>query len=306
MINRCRRAPFLVSYQEFSIFVCRSSHWAPSEADLDAGSRFTARDVTTPKALFVADPFLAKGGDGWHLFFELMPRDTLRGVIGVAHSTDLRTWTFGGTVLEEPFHLSFPFVFQWNGDWFMMPECAEQGEVRLYRASSFPNDWVFERTLLRGRFADSVMWEKQGLWFLLSSPRMETVRLFNAPSPLGPWTEHPCSPIVENDLAASRPAGPVIVAGETTVRLAQDCQKTYGRAVFAFSIDELSATAFRERPWGTGPVLGPGRDRSRSHGMHHLHVVQTEDDSWVAACDGWRTRRTLGFPGGLAGKREIG
>ena len=293
MINRCRRAPFLASYQDLSIYLCDCADWAPSRQELVAAARFSARDVDDPPALFVADPFLALAGDRTYLFFELMPRNTLRGVIGVAHSRDRRHWTYGGVVLREPFHLSFPNVFRRGDDWFMVPECAEQGEVRLYRAVSFPTEWTFERTLLEGRFADSVLWEHDGTWFMASSPRMETLRLFVAPDPLGPWTEHPRSPIVEGDLSAARPAGPPIPCDGVTVRLAQDCRGTYGRAVGAFRIESISAEAYSERPCGQGPVLGPGAALApQAQGMHHLHAQRAGAGRWIVACDAWRMRRT--------------
>jgi hypothetical protein len=293
VINRCRRAPFLASYQEFSIFVCDCADWLPSQAELNTAARFTARDVATPAALFVADPFLARDADETLLFFELMPSGSLRGAIGLARSRDAGIWTYEGIVLDEPFHLSFPHVFQWQTHWFMVPECAEHGEVRLYRATSFPDKWEFERTLLKGRFADSVLWEQSGTWYMLTSPRMETLKLFLAETPLGPWMEHPSSPVVENDLSAARPGGPVVAAGRSTFRLAQDCRGAYGRALSAYVVEEIGPSFYQEKPYRQGPVLGVGGSAAPgTRGMHHLHALQAQTGRWTVACDGWRMRRT--------------
>lgn len=39
------------------------------------------------------------------------------GDIGVAESSDGgATWSYLGIALDEPWHLSYPFVFQWKGE----------------------------------------------------------------------------------------------------------------------------------------------------------------------------------------------
>jgi hypothetical protein len=290
-----------VSYQEFSIAVCRSASWAPTDKELAQAARFTAKDVGSPKALFVADPFLVGEPGNWHIFFELMPRGSRKGVIGVAHSEDASKWTYDRVVLEEQFHLSFPFVFRWDDQWLMIPESSEKGEVRLYRADSFPSGWRFERTLLTGRYSDSVVWESDGEWYMLTSPRMETACLFHAPEPIGPWTEHPSSPVVDGDLRSARPAGPMIASDRGWIRLAQDCEGTYGRAVSAFRVTCLSAENYVEERVSEEPVLGPGAESWRRRGMHQLHSIEVQSGGWICVCDGWRIRRRIAGLGILTG-----
>ena len=51
------------------------------------------------------------------------------------------TWTHLGIVLDEPWHLSYPFLFRWEGQMYMMPEASKQvlictvGICMLVRAS---------------------------------------------------------------------------------------------------------------------------------------------------------------------------
>src|SRR4051812_2943271 len=68
----------------------------------------TGDAVTDGPADFVADPFLVRDGGRWLLFFEVMLRGIWRGVIGLAESADGFDWEYRGTVLREPFHLSYP------------------------------------------------------------------------------------------------------------------------------------------------------------------------------------------------------
>src|SRR5512146_2116952 len=84
----------------------------------------TRHDVTDVFASFVADPFMLRVDGTWHMFFEVL---TLRdgswiGVISHATSRDGRRWEYDRTVLSEPFHLSYPYVFESGSDFYMIPE----------------------------------------------------------------------------------------------------------------------------------------------------------------------------------------
>jgi hypothetical protein len=48
----------------------------------------------------------------WYLFYEVCNVKTKRGEIGFSTSKDLLKWNYGGIVLQERFHLSYPYVFR--------------------------------------------------------------------------------------------------------------------------------------------------------------------------------------------------
>ena len=60
------------------------------------------------------------------------------GDIGLAVSDDGINWSYKQIVLDEPFHMSYPYVFKWQEDFYMIPESQEANSVRLYRALDFP------------------------------------------------------------------------------------------------------------------------------------------------------------------------
>ena len=66
----------------------------------------------------VADPFLWQHTDGQlYLFYETKTSGTMRGEIGVAASADAgASWTHQAVVLQEQWHLSYPFVFTFGGE----------------------------------------------------------------------------------------------------------------------------------------------------------------------------------------------
>ena len=253
----------------------------------------TRDDVTDVPASFVADPFLVHADDRWHLFFEVLNRRNGRGEIGLATSSDLSAWRYERIVLAEPFHLSYPQVFEWQGTHYMVPEAHQTRTIRLYRADPFPTRWTLVGTLMSGRaFSDATLFRHGDRWWLFtetSEPRRhDTLRLYHAEDLSGAWQEHPASPIVEGDPCTARPAGPVVTTDGGLVRFAQVCTPRYGVSVNAFEITTLTTTAYAERPVSTNPVLRGSGLAGAWNGsrMHHVDAHRTGSGRWVAAVDG--------------------
>ncbi len=103
--------------------------------------RFHAQDVTDVNAKFVADPFLVRDGKNWDLFFEVYNNDTQQGDLAVATSKNLWTWNYQKVIIDEPFHLSYPYVFRAGDEYYLIPESFEANSIRLYKADEFPTKW---------------------------------------------------------------------------------------------------------------------------------------------------------------------
>ena len=250
------------------------------------GVVLSGRDVTDIDAASVADPFLIHRDGRWFLFFEVIPRGNHRGgVIAVAESEDAVHWRYGGVVLREPFHLSYPHVFDWEGAMYMTPE--NSSAIRLYRAAGFPGAWIHAADLLSIEGADPTPFRYDGRWWLFTYIGPDTLRLFFSEELLGPYREHPSSPIVVDD-ARARPAGRVIVHDGSPIRFAQVGRPTYGTAVRAFRITELTASSYREEEAVAVPLLTASGIGWNANGMHHVDAHLLPDGTWIAAVDGKR------------------
>ena len=253
----------------------------------------TAADVTDAPATSVADPFLLHRDGRWNMLFEVDDWLARKGAIGLATSDDGLRWRYERIVLAEPFHLSYPCVFEADGDVWMTPESTQAGAVRLYRARRFPDDWEHVADLLTGAaFADPTIVRHGGRWWLFtetSGGDDDTLRLFSAAAFTGPWTEHPASPVVRGDATVARPAGPLIDCDDGLVRLAQNCLPAYGTDVRGFEILRLTGSEYAERPLPGPPLTGPSGRGWNARGMHHLAAARGPAGSWLAAVDGWRT-----------------
>lgn len=278
--------------QVFSIgILAGASPWSLTPPSGVANPVLRASDVSDRRAAFVADPFMLHVEGVWSMFFEVMLATSGKGAIGLATSRDGLAWNYERIVLEEPFHLSYPHVFTWDGQHYMIPETQEVSAIRLYRAVQYPFMWRYERDLLAGRpFADATPFVRDGSWWMFAETdpggRNDTARLYAAPDLLGPWREHPASPVVTGDARTARPAGRVIDAAEGTVRFAQDCSSRYGASVTPLLVTDLSADTYAERSLTERPWLGGSGNGWNAGGMHHVDV-HPNAGGWLACVDGW-------------------
>lgn len=246
-------------------------------------------DVTDVRTTFVADPFMVHNGS-WYMFFEVLLTSN-KGEIGLATSDNGLDWTYQQIVLREDFHLSYPYVFKWQDTYYMIPETLGANAVCLYEADEFPARWSLKARLIEGQCADPSIIRFNDLWwmFTCSTPyQHDTLRLYFAEDLIGPWREHPKSPVIRNDKCRARPAGRVLKLDDRLIRFAQDCVPLYGSRVRAFDVIELTTTHYVEVENLASPILQPSGEGWNALGMHHVDAHQQPDGTWLACVDGYR------------------
>jgi len=252
----------------------------------------TSKNITDTKARFVADPFLIYKEPYWYMFFEVLT--VLRsGGVGLAISKDLIDWKYKGIVLKEPFHLSYPFVFQDNGKFYMIPESGLDKSVRLYEAVDFPYKWHFVKHLLKGRdYSDNTLINYGNKWWLFTSSSNSTnLYLYYSDNIGGPWIEHPMSPIVKDDANKARCGGNIIRLNEKLIRIAKDDFPEYGSTVCTFEIIKLNTEEYKEKELENNPLLEGSGSGWNSFGMHQLSAHKISDNEWIACVDGKRFKK---------------
>jgi len=245
-----------------------------------------AKDVTDIRAGFVADPFMVQKGDKWFMFFEVLNLATDRGDIACAVSDDGLHWRYERVVLAEAFHLSYPYVFEWEGVFFMIPETVAIGEIRLYRSNEFPYKWIFEKALIKGYFYDSSIVRHQGRWWIFTSDSDDTLRVFFSEDFVQNWKEHPKSPVVRGNAKIARSAGRLLDIGGKIYRFAQDCEIVYGYQVRGFEILKLTVGEYEEREVDTNPILKATGKGWNGQKMHQVDAHQIGTNRWLACVDG--------------------
>lgn len=267
-----------------------------SDPEEIANPVLTGADVVDIDARFVADPFIVFKDGGYTMFFEAMNRQSNLGEIGYAQSSDGRHWQYEKIVIREKFHLSYPYVFEWNNDYFMIPESCNDLSVRLYKARSFPDDWQYIGNILSGySYVDASVFRHQDKWWLfVSTPESDSLNLYYSNELMSDWTPHPMNPIVKHNKHIARPGGRVVTFGDKTYRLTQDDFPTYGIQVFAFEITELSEETYKENPVMEAPVVTGSGHGWNAKGMHHVDLHKI-GGKFIAAVDGesrnWKFRK---------------
>ena len=248
----------------------------------------TRGDVTDIEAEFVADPFMVEDNGTWFMFFEALNRATSMGEIGLAVSSDCFHWEYRQIVLKESFHLSYPYVFRWQDNFYMIPETLGLNCIGLYKATGFPLHWELVGRLIEGTHADPSIFHFDNRWWLFSCSAPyshDVLNLYFADDLMGPWYEHPRSPIVKGDRRTARPGGRVTNWDGRLIRFAQDCHPRYGTHLRAFEITELSTCKYLEETEGISVFLGAG-DGWNGVGMHHADPHLTVRGDWIACVDG--------------------
>jgi hypothetical protein len=224
----------------------------PAERFVPDTTYYRFRQLVPPPDRFWADPFPLEHEGRRYIFVEEYLNSTGLGRIALFEIDKDGTAQGPVTVLERDYHLSYPFVFQWNGAHYMIPETRESGQIELFRAEEFPRSWVFDRVLVPNIFAvDATLIEMNGRWWMFASVAQDAktplneLSIFFADSPFGPWTPHQRNP-VRSDVRNSRPAGRIFEWKGAFYRPAQDCSARYGHSIVINEIKHLDLDSFVE------------------------------------------------------------
>jgi hypothetical protein len=232
---------------------------------LDAG-KAAFRVLTVDTDSYLADPFPFPHQGQNFIFVEKFLYAKKKGCIAVVTVDANGTASAPRIVLEEPHHLSYPFVFEQDGQVWMIPESGEARNVSLYRAVEFPYRWTRHACLIEGieAYDTTPLCHEGRFWFFVSlrlwrSTSWDVLSLYHAENLTGSWTPNAANPVLI-DAALSRPAGTFIQREGRTLRPVQDCARGYGGAVTFCQIDALGESEFAQTPIG--------RIRSGRFGCH--------------------------------------
>lgn len=202
--------------------------------------------INTPKSYFLADPFWSKNCGTNKLYCEQFNFKTQKGVISEVEINEDYKLVNKKVLLELNTHLSFPFILEIDNSTYLIPENADNGNLKLWDLKKMES-----KTLKKGNIVDPVIFENNGIWYLfcsiLDSTENKTCHLyFTRNKELQQWKTHPCSPI-QKTINGSRMAGSIIQSNEKLYRIAQNCEKEYGGGLSIYEITELSNTSYHEK-----------------------------------------------------------
>ena len=270
---------------------CHPSHWRVgwrfvqpghdvwSRRDL-AGVRWNV--LPDPVDHFYADPFPLRWQGRDYLFFEDLSYRTGKGVISVVVFNEAGRPGPTMPALEEPFHLSYPFLIEHGGQVWMIPETSAHRDIAIYRAVDFPHRWERHTVLVQNvEAADATVTQHDGRWWMFAVTRdgiggySDTLSIWYADDLFGPWTPHPANPLLVDDRVA-RPAGWMVHRDGALFRPAQDCRGAYGAAINLMRVTRLDPQGF-EQSEETHLVPNTNWPGRRLHTLNYNGRLETLD-----------------------------
>lgn len=274
--------------------------------NIKRGKRIFGVDCLKPyfkanPTIIVADPFLFEYKGKLYLFYESKGLYT-PGVLMMTSTSDLAHWSKPVVVLEEPFHLSYPWVFEEEGKVYMIPETGQDGSIRLYEATddSLSSFRLVKKLLeqpekieIRMGYGDSSIYKKDGKYYLMTMLQyrepVNVLELYISDKLEGPYTVHPCSPITISN-KVGRDAGCWIEHQGKLLRVSQDCTHRYGDNVHVSEITKLSPTEYEETI--LKEKILPADIPFYKEGGHQFNVINFKG-KWIVATDAKEYHRLL-------------
>ena len=211
--------------------------------------------IDTPKEFFWADPFVVDKDDKSYIFFEEYVYKTHKGhlsVIEYDHKSE--EFSKAREILNTPYHLSYPFMMEFEGEYYMIPEGSADRDIKLYKATNFPHEWEVVHTLMSDVVAvDTTLFYKDETWWMFTNiiekdglSLNEELYIYHCKDFLkDTWVAHVQNPVVSS-LQTSRPAGNIIEHNGSFYRPSQNSVGWYGKSTNFNKILTLTPTVYKE------------------------------------------------------------
>ena len=199
-----------------------------------------------PKGMFCADPIAINANGHSYIFCEQFLKRKMKGCIGYFEFDDGNPVS-KGIIIENPYHMSYPFVFCYNNEYYMIPETSENKTIELYKASSFPEKWELFKILLRGEnYVDTTVWVDEDINFITYYNTIEgnVLEQFRISSDFLTCTSVNRILYTED---IGRGAGAFFHKNGVLYRPSQNCRRSYGENII-FNKVEIKNGMFFEIP----------------------------------------------------------
>lgn len=205
-----------------------------------------------------ADPFLFETNGILYLFYERYDKKKRKG--DIVYRQVNKDFSLGKVyiAIEEKYHLSFPFIFEYNGNFFIIPESSSKNNIQIYKAEKFPEKWLLYKEILPNF---------PGLDTIILSLDMNNIVLYTS-------VGDSCN--VENYVLTldsdfnlkkkekikslssygNRNAGRIINDGKNIVRVGQDCSNgNYGKGLIFYDAKNIKKEIEISNKWFRDDIL---------------------------------------------------
>ncbi len=212
------------------------------------------KEILPPKDRIWADPFFIEKNGEYHIYIEELLVKEGKGFISHFTIGNDGNYTKPQKIIEEDYHMSYPYLFEDSGSLYMIPETNNNRTISLYRCVEFPLKWEFEMHLLEDIDAnDSSIIYKDNKYWIFTNVRTnnymscdDELHIYYSENLLSKsWVPHIQNSVV-SDVRFSRPAGQFFLHEGNLIRPAQNCSKHYGYGLNFQRVDKISPNEYSE------------------------------------------------------------
>jgi hypothetical protein len=213
------------------------------------------KKIIPPRDRFWADPHVFFKDDKYYIFIEEYIYKKKKGHISLIEMQQSGKYSDPVIVLDEPFHLAYPHVFEYNGTVYMIPDTHQTKNINLYQCTGFPTEWKHRATLIDSIEAvdSTILFHKNKWWLFTNIAEPEgtsldnELYLFYSDNLLSHnWNSHPMNPVI-SDIKRARPAGKILERNGTLYRPSQCCNPRYGYGIKLNEIVVLTENDYLEK-----------------------------------------------------------
>lgn len=253
--------------------------------DWRGASLKNSKVLVPPKGHFYADPFILGRNGSNFIFFEDYIYSNKSGVISCVEVNNTGEISRHEDILKLGCHQSFPFIFEYKNEVYMIPETRANKCISLFKCIEFPYEWKKLRDFFTDINAvDTMVFPQNDLWWLLTTVASNEADkadsklcLYFSKTPISTkWNLHKQSPIIEDPLEGRN--GGLLRAKDRIFRVSQTPDfEHYGKSCSTWEIDfrknNLSLTHFQN----IQPHFGKNiKSIHHMHGSEHSFVFDFE------------------------------
>lgn len=264
------------------LFKYRLNHWIIQINESDSIENFDIKksiQIKSNKNYFYADPFYINYQNKDLVFYEKFSYKNNKGLIACSEIINNR-FVNEFEVLVKDYHLSYPFIFNYNENYYMMPESSTSKRMEIYISKNFPYKWELYKTIFNNEYtADPTLFveKNNNCWLFInksSDPYNDLnselyiykVKNFNFDSLI----PHKKNPVVI-DSRFSRNAGNIFYHNDQIIRPSQHTNnKAYGNSLNLSIITKLDINNYEEKLIKNINAL----PLERGIGVHHFSLYK--------------------------------
>ena len=199
---------------------------------------------------WLADPFIIKKDGRTYIFAEVWNYFRQWGSIAYAEYSNgkIGKWK---SVISEFYHLSYPHLWEENGQIYMCAETNESQSLYLYKAVDFPNKWAKFKIIKDNIIcADSTFLKdknsknKYCFTFVIGNEGKGHLSRITCDDKYNFINE---TLDITDDMRYARPGGAFINYENKIVRVAQNCSESYGQSIFFMEVNKNAFGVYKEK-----------------------------------------------------------